>query len=73
MRAAYGDATGHIFLISAVFAAVALLAVLFVKEVPLRTTVSMGDEVKAAATTGTGAAVRVTRATGVRGSRATDR
>jgi hypothetical protein len=29
--------------------------VLFVKEVPLRTTVSMGDEVKVAATTGTGA------------------
>jgi EmrB/QacA subfamily drug resistance transporter len=55
VRAAYGDATGHIFLISAVFAAVALLAVLFVKEVPLRTTVSMGDEVKVAATTGTGA------------------
>jgi EmrB/QacA subfamily drug resistance transporter len=55
VRAAYGDATGHIFLISAVFAVVALLAVLFVKEVPLRTTVSMGDEVKVAATTGTGA------------------
>ena len=55
VRAAYGDATGHIFLISAVFAAVALLAVLFVKEVPLRTTVSMADEVKVAATTGTGA------------------
>jgi EmrB/QacA subfamily drug resistance transporter len=55
VRAAYGDATGHIFLISAVVAAVALLAVLFVKEVPLRTTVSMGDEVKVAATTGTGA------------------
>jgi hypothetical protein len=41
VRAAYGDATGHIFMISAVFAVVALLAVLFLKEVPLRTTVSM--------------------------------
>ena len=55
VRAAYGDATGHIFLISAAFAAVALLAVLFLKEVPLRTTVSMTVEVTAAVTTGTGA------------------
>jgi EmrB/QacA subfamily drug resistance transporter len=43
VRAAYGDATGHIFMISAVFAVVALLAVLFLKEVPLRTTVSMSN------------------------------
>ena len=42
VRSAYGDATGHIFLISAVLAVVALVAVLFVKEVPLRTTVAMG-------------------------------
>jgi MFS family permease len=40
VRASYGDATGHIFMLSAVFAVVALLAVLFVKEVPLRSTVS---------------------------------
>ncbi|MEO6413818.1 MAG: MDR family MFS transporter, partial [Pedococcus sp.] len=46
VRAAYGDATGHIFLISAAFAAVALLAVLFLKEVPLRTTVSMKEAAK---------------------------
>jgi EmrB/QacA subfamily drug resistance transporter len=56
VRAAYGDGTGQIFLISAVFAAVALLAVLFLKEVPLRTTVSMTEEVTAAVTTGTGTA-----------------
>ena len=43
VRAAYGDATGHIFLISAVVAVVALLAVLFIKEVPLRTTVWIGE------------------------------
>jgi hypothetical protein len=43
VRASYGDATGHIFLVSAVFAVVALLAVLFVKEVPLRTTVSVTE------------------------------
>jgi hypothetical protein len=50
VRAAYGDATGHIFLISAAFAAVALLAVLFLKEVPLRTTVSMKESVAERAT-----------------------
>jgi len=55
VRSAYGDATGHIFMVSAAFAVVALLAVLFVKEVPLRTTVSMADEVSVAALTGTGA------------------
>jgi len=55
VRAAYGDATGHIFMVGAGFALVALLAVLFVKEVPLRTTVSMTEEVRAATTTGTGA------------------
>jgi len=55
VRAAYGDSTGHIFLIAAVAGVVALLAVLFVKETPLRTTVSMGDEAATAAATGTGA------------------
>jgi hypothetical protein len=39
MRAAYGDATAQIFLISAAIALVAFLAVLFIKEVPLRKTV----------------------------------
>ncbi|GGO72519.1 MDR family MFS transporter [Nocardioides deserti] len=34
----FGDATGHLFLVSVPFALVALLCVLFIKEVPLRTT-----------------------------------
>lgn len=55
VRAAYGDATGHIFVISAAVALVALVAVLFIREVPLRTTVALTDGVEAAVTTGTGA------------------
>ncbi|QUH05509.1 MFS transporter [Saccharopolyspora erythraea] len=39
VRAAYGDAIGDIFLVSACISVVTLLAVLFIKEVPLRTTV----------------------------------
>jgi EmrB/QacA subfamily drug resistance transporter len=55
VRAAYGDATGHIFWVAFWFGLVALLAVLFLKEVPLRTTVSMADEVATASLTATGA------------------
>ena len=55
VRAAYGDATGHIFMVGFWFAVVALLAVVFLREVPLRTTVSMAEEVATAAVTGTGA------------------
>jgi EmrB/QacA subfamily drug resistance transporter len=55
VRAAYGDATGHIFMVGFWFAVVALLAVVFLREVPLRTTVSMTEEVVTAAVTGTGA------------------
>ncbi|WP_423183833.1 MFS transporter [Arthrobacter sp. NyZ413] len=44
MRAAYGDATAQIFMISAVIALVAFLAVLFIKEVPLRKTVDASPE-----------------------------
>ena len=43
MRQSYGDATGRIFLIAAACAAVALIAVLFIKEVPLRKTVNKVD------------------------------
>ena len=43
VRTSYGDATGRVFVISAVVAAVALLCVVFIKEVPLRTTVKLGD------------------------------
>ncbi|MDQ6895414.1 MAG: hypothetical protein M3171_02215 [Actinomycetota bacterium] len=41
VRTAYGDATGSIFLVAAVVSVFALVAVLFIKEVPLRTTVAL--------------------------------
>ncbi|MEV0803621.1 MFS transporter [Kribbella sp. NPDC050281] len=44
VRHAYGDATGKIFVIAACSAVVSLLAVLFIREVPLRRTVGMTDE-----------------------------
>ncbi|RBM22177.1 MFS transporter [Prauserella sp. PE36] len=44
LRAAYGDGTGTIFLISAIVAVVTLLAVLFLKETPLRSTLDTGAE-----------------------------
>lgn len=44
VRTAYGDATGRIFLIAAIVAVVALVAVLFIREVPLRTTVALQPE-----------------------------
>jgi len=44
MRAAYGDATAQIFLISAVIGVIALVAVLFIKEKPLRRTVDVRPE-----------------------------
>ena len=43
VRQSYGDATGQVFVISAIVAVVALLCVVFIKEVPLRTTVKLGD------------------------------
>jgi EmrB/QacA subfamily drug resistance transporter len=47
MRAAYGDATAEIFLISGVIAVVALIAVLLIKEQPLRRTVDIRPEAAA--------------------------
>jgi EmrB/QacA subfamily drug resistance transporter len=44
MRAAYGDATAGIFMISAIVSAVALIAVIFIKETPLRKTVDITPE-----------------------------
>jgi hypothetical protein len=41
MRAAYGDATAQIFMISAIIGIVALIAILFIKEQPLRSTVDI--------------------------------
>jgi EmrB/QacA subfamily drug resistance transporter len=43
VRAAYGDATGHIFLISAVIAAVGLLAALFLPHVTLRSSIDLPE------------------------------
>ncbi|WP_441399625.1 MFS transporter [Arthrobacter sp. 2YAF22_2] len=58
MRAAYGDATAEIFMISAIVGIVALVAVLFIKEKPLRRTVDLQPETSAsAAVTGSGADV----------------
>lgn len=41
VRTAYGDATGRIYLIAAVVSVIAFVAVAFIKEVPLRTTVAL--------------------------------
>ena len=48
-EAAYGDATGHIFLIAVPFALVALVCIVFIREVPLRTTIARADELEDAA------------------------
>ena len=42
VRAAYGDATGHIFLISAAIAVVGILAAVFLPPATLRTTLDLG-------------------------------
>ncbi len=41
---AFGEATGHIFLVATPVAVLALVCVLFIREVPLRTTVLRADE-----------------------------
>jgi EmrB/QacA subfamily drug resistance transporter len=41
---AFGEATGHLFLVAVPFALLALVCVLFIKEVPLRTTILRADE-----------------------------
>ena len=48
-EAAFGDATGRMFLIAAPCAVIALVAVLFIREVPLRTTIEREDELAPAA------------------------
>ncbi len=40
----FGDATGHLFMVSVPFAVASLLCILFIREVPLRTTLDMEDE-----------------------------
>jgi EmrB/QacA subfamily drug resistance transporter len=54
VRAAYGDATGHIFLISAGIAVVGLIAAAFLKPVTLRTSLDLPDA-EAAIVTAAGA------------------
>jgi MFS family permease len=44
-EAAFGQATGTVFLAATPFAVAALVAVLFIREVPLRTTIEREDEV----------------------------
>ncbi|MEU1735245.1 MDR family MFS transporter [Streptosporangium sp. NPDC020145] len=46
VRAAYGDATGHIFLISAAVAMVGVVAALFLKPIRLRDSVDLPTDVK---------------------------
>jgi MFS family permease len=41
---AFGEATGHIFLVAVPFAVAAFVCVLFIREVPLRTTILRADE-----------------------------
>ncbi len=43
VRAAYGDATGHIFAVAAGVAVISVVAALFIREIPLRTTVDKRD------------------------------
>jgi EmrB/QacA subfamily drug resistance transporter len=43
VRAAYGDATGHIFLISAVIGIVGVIAAIFLRPVRLRTTLDLAE------------------------------
>jgi MFS family permease len=50
VRAAYGDAIGRVFLIAAIGSILTLVAVVFIKEVPLRTTVGRSPEAAPVAT-----------------------
>ena len=43
---AFGEATGHIFLLAVPFAVIALIGILFIREVPLRTTIHRADELE---------------------------
>ncbi|MEU6076723.1 MDR family MFS transporter [Micromonospora sp. NPDC047074] len=49
VRAAYGDATGHIFLISAAIAVVGVIAAILLKPVALRTSLDLPDPARSAA------------------------
>jgi MFS family permease len=47
---AFGEATGHLFLVAVPFAVLAFVCVLFIREVPLRTTILREDEIAPEAT-----------------------
>lgn len=55
VRSAYGDAIGDVFLIGAAVAVVTFLAVVFIKETPLRSTLDLADK-ETEGTAGAGAA-----------------
>ncbi len=42
---AFGEATGHLFLVAVPFAVAALFCTIFIREVPLRTTIHRADEI----------------------------
>ena len=50
VEAAFGEATGHIFMVAVPFAVAAFVCVLFIREVPLRTTIHRADEIAPEAT-----------------------
>jgi hypothetical protein len=50
VRAAYGDATGHIFLISAAIAVVGVIAALLLRPVTRRTSLDLADTERAVST-----------------------
>ena len=58
VRAAYGDAIGRVFLIAAIGSILTLVAVVFIKEVPLRTTVGRTPEAAPVDTASTEIAAR---------------
>ncbi|GHF68794.1 EmrB/QacA subfamily drug resistance transporter [Amycolatopsis bartoniae] len=83
VRAAYGDSIGSVFFAGAIIAVVTLLAVLFIKEVPLRRSIDLTEGAPAVAGTGisgvvstpsgrplAGAALTLTDATGQQVARA---
>jgi hypothetical protein len=46
---AFGEATGHLFLVAVPFAIAAFVCVVLIREVPLRTTIERADELPSAA------------------------
>ncbi len=51
---AFGEATGHLFLVAVPFAVAAFVCVALIREVPLRTTIELTEEIAPEAVTATG-------------------